>query len=76
MTIEIQFLFSLKFYHQWRIQTDRRRSEHEKTLRAHYHYRLHMQRICFQAWITYTEYRRRKNNHKSRSSTMKNIIYE
>ncbi len=56
----------LKVYHTWRINTNQRRIDLEKRLRANYHYRIHLQGICFNAWITYTEYRRRKNIHKSK----------
>jgi hypothetical protein len=50
----------------WQINTYQRRQEHEKGLRANYHYRIHLQRICFNAWLTYADYRRKKNLHKSR----------
>ena len=33
-----------------------------------------MQRICFQAWLTYTEYRRRKNTHKSKGRAERIIL--
>ncbi|CAF5212837.1 unnamed protein product [Rotaria magnacalcarata] len=48
------------------MKTSQRRQEVEKSLRSNYHYRIHLQRICFNAWVTYTEYRRRKNSHKKR----------
>jgi hypothetical protein len=60
------YSFFLKFYHLWQINAYQRRHEHEKRLRANYHYRIHLQRICFNAWLTYTEYRRKKNLHKSK----------
>lgn len=50
----------------WQINTYQRRQEYEKGLRANYHYRIHLQRICFNGWLTYADYRRKKNLHKSR----------
>jgi len=38
----------------------------EKRLRAVYHHRIYLQRICFNAWLTYVDYRQKKNLHKSR----------
>ena len=48
------------------MNTHQRRQELEKRLRANYHYRIYLQRICYNAWFTYIEYRRRKNIHKSK----------
>jgi len=62
------FYFFVKFYHAWKINTYQRQQELEKRLRANYHYRIHLQRICFNGWLTYTEYRRRKNIHKSKEN--------
>jgi hypothetical protein len=58
-------VFIFKFYHTWKMNTHQRQQELEKHLRANYHYRIHLQRICFNGWLTYTEYRRKKNLHKS-----------
>lgn len=66
--------FISKFYHLWQTNTSQRQHEREKNLRASYHRRIHMQRICFQAWVTYTEYRRRKNTHKSKVNERENHV--
>ena len=55
----------VQFYTIWQISTSHRRQEAQKDLRAQYHRRIHLHRICFHAWLTYAEYRRRKNAHKS-----------
>jgi hypothetical protein len=70
------FFFVFQFYHTWQINTHQRQQELEKRLRANYHYRIHLQRICFNAWLTYTEYRRKKNIHKSKKiiSLLKDFI--
>jgi hypothetical protein len=59
------------------MSTNQRRTDLEKGLRANYHYRIHLQRVCFNAWITYAEYRRRKNIHKSKKIefSMKDSVF-
>lgn len=47
------------------MNTNDRQRDVEKRVRATYHYRIHLERVCFNALLTYTEYRRRKNLHKS-----------
>ncbi len=70
-------MFVFKVYHTWRMSTNQRRTDLEKGLRANYHYRIHLQRVCFNAWITYAEYRRRKNIHKSKKIefSMKDSVF-
>ncbi|CAF1495253.1 unnamed protein product, partial [Didymodactylos carnosus] len=54
------------FYYLWQAQTSQKRKNFQLHLFSDHHYRQQLQRVCFHAWLSYADYRKRKNMHKNR----------